>query len=292
MNPAAQRPEDAPWPDGETPPRRGDDKPVEDGDRALIVDVDGFEGPLDLLLSLARDQKVDLARISVLQLAEQYLAFISAMRRMRIELAADYLVMAAWLAYLKSRLLLPDPEPEEEPAAEELAARLAFRLQRLQAMRDAAEQLMARPQLGREVFARGMPEPVVVETRTEYEDTLFDLIKAYAERRQRAMAHKQYTVHRRVVWSLKEARESLERLMGKLGDWGRLDSFLMDYLSTPETRATVLASSLGATLEMAREGLVEIRQDKAFAPIYLRRRADAPAADGGAASPDRERHER
>lgn len=270
--------DDAPWPDGETPPRR-DPVPGDGGSDALIVDVEGFEGPLDLLLALARDQKVDLARISVLQLAEQYLGFIAAMRRLRIELAADYLVMAAWLAYLKSRLLLPDPEPEEEPPAEELAARLAFRLKRLQAMRDAADQLMARPQLGREVFTRGAPEPVSVETRAEYGDTLYDLIKAYAERRQRAMAHTEYRVRRRVVWSLKEARQSLERLIGDLGDWGRLDAVLAEYLATPETRATALASSLGASLEMARDGILELRQAEPFAPIYMRRAAPAVKED-------------
>ena len=168
------------WPDGDGPVRA---EPEADEGETLIVDVDGFEGPLDLLLELARTQKVDLARISILALAEQYLAFIETLRAKRLELAADYLVMAAWLAYLKSRLLIPAPPGSEEPPAEDLAARLAFRLQRLQAMRDAAAQLMARNRLGRDVFARGAPEPMVFETRREYADNLIDLLKAYAERR-------------------------------------------------------------------------------------------------------------
>ena len=162
------------WPDGGGPLRLETNFKEED-EPSLILDLDGFEGPMDLLLDLARQQKVDIAKISVLALADQYLAFIARAKKLRLELAADYLVMAAWLAYLKSRLLLPDPEPDEEVPAEELAARLAFRLQRLQAMRDAAAQLMARNRLGRDVFARGAPEPVIVETQTEYADNLFEI---------------------------------------------------------------------------------------------------------------------
>jgi len=237
---------------------------------ALIVDVDGFEGPLDLLLNLARRQKVDLAKISILGLVEQYLDFINSATRMRLEIAADYLVMAAWLAYLKSRLLIPDPEPEEEPPAEELAARLAFRLQRLQAMRDATERLFARPQLGHDVFPRGASEDRGGERRIVHDDSLFDLLRAYAERRQRSLVQTTYTVRRMPVLPLKEARDLLESLVGELGEWSRLDGLLLRYLARPGQERTVLASSLSATLEMARDGLIEIRQDGHFAPIFMK----------------------
>ncbi len=259
------------WPDGDGPLRLVEGAPAEDLKDAFIIDVDGFEGPLDLLLNLARTQKVDLGKISILALAEQYLAFVEEAKRLRLELAADYLVMAAWLAYLKSRLLLPVVENDEEMPAEELAARLAFRLQRLQAMRDAAAQLMARNRLGRDVFSRGDPEPVVVDTQTDYADNLYDLLRAYAERRQQGAVHTTYLVAQRPVWSMKQAREILDRLIGAMEDWGRFDMYLADYISDPAERATALASSLSATLEMARDGKVEIRQEDAFQPLYIRR---------------------
>jgi len=255
------------WPDGGGPVRR-----ETTDDDALIVDVAGFEGPLDLLLQLARSQKVDLTRISVLALAEQYLAFIDKARRLRMELAADYLVMAAWLAYLKSRLLLPHEPEDDEVPAEELAARLAFRLQRLQAMREAAAQLMARNLLGRDVFGRGAPEPLVVVAHETHADNLIDLLKAYAERRQRQVAVSQYAITPLPAWSIKEARAVLERLIGQMDDWGRLDVYLAEYLIEPERRRTVIASSFSAGLELAREGQLELRQDGAFKPIFMRRR--------------------
>jgi segregation and condensation protein A len=262
------------WPDGGGPLRRQ----ATSEDDALIVDVEGFEGPLDLLLDLARRQKVDLTRISILALAEQYLAFIHEAKRLRMELAADYLVMAAWLAYLKSRLLLPHHEGEAEgPPAEELAARLAFRLQRLLAMREAAAQLMARNRLGRDVFARGAPEPLIVTTEATYADNLIDLLKAYAERRQRRVAARSYRVRPLPAWSIKEARAVLERLIGAMDDWGRFDRCLAEYLVEPERRRTVIASSLSAGLELVREGRLELRQEKPFAPLYLRRRSPRPA---------------
>jgi segregation and condensation protein A len=257
-----------PWPEGEKPAWRG----AESVGDALVVDVAGFEGPLDLLLELARRQKVDLARISVLALAEQYLAFIAAAKRLKLELAADYLVMAAWLAYLKSRLLLPQAESEEEPPPEELAARLAFRLQRLHAMREAAAQLMARNCLGRDVFGRGAPEPLVVESKTVFADNLVDLLKAYAQRRQQKLAHRRYVVRRRPVWSVNEAREVLERLIGGMQEWGRFDGWLADYMRDAEERPSVIASSFTASLELTREGRLELRQERAFEPIYMRRR--------------------
>jgi segregation and condensation protein A len=235
----------------------------------LRVDVDGFEGPLDLLLELARRQKVDLHRISILALAEQYLVFIEEARRMRLELAADYLVMAAWLAYLKSRLLLPEPPKGEEPSASDLATALALRLRRLEAIREAAKRLGERDRLGRDVFARGAPEAVEVRAELRWEGTLYDLLSAYARQRQRQF-NARVTLHRRQVWSLADAREALERMLGHIGDWVALDSYLVRYVVEPSMRPTVLASALSATLEMVREGKLVIRQDEAFAPLWVR----------------------
>ncbi len=268
---AVEAPQDAgqTWPDGGGPLRL-ETNFKEDEEPSLILDLDGFEGPMDLLLDLARHQKVDIAKISVLALADQYLKFIAEAKKLRLELAADYLVMAAWLAYLKSRLLLPDPEPDEEMPAEELAARLAFRLQRLDAMREAAAQLMARNRLGRDVFERGAPEPVVVETQTEYADNLYDLIRAYSERRTRSFSHKEYTVVARKVWTVKHAREILERLVGEFVEWGQFDRYLAEFMGKPEERAGIVATSFTACLEMAREGQLELRQERAYGPLYLR----------------------
>lgn len=242
----------------------------------LKVDVAGFEGPLDLLLALARTQKVDLARISVLALAEQYLAFIAEMKALRLEVAADYLVMAAWLAFLKSKLLLPKEEKsaDGQPTADEMAARLQFRLLRLGAMRDAAAKLFTRKRLGQDVFPRGMPEGVKTIRERQYSAEIYDLIKAYAEQRKRTVVKRAHVVKRRVVWSIKDARARLETLVGKtdVGSWVQLDFFLEQYLPEPELGRTMLASSFSATLEMAREGLIELRQAEPFAPIYMRRR--------------------
>jgi segregation and condensation protein A len=262
------------WPDGASPVRR--DLSLEQGE-AFLVDLESFEGPLDLLLELARHHKIDLARISILALAEQYLSFISNVRQLRLEVAADYLVMAAWLAYLKSRLLLPAAPGNDEPVAEDLAARLAFRLQRLQAMREAATQLLGRNRLGRDVFERGTPEPLVFATQRQYSDNLFDLLKAYAERRQRLVSHRTYHIKKLPVWSINQAREVLTRLIGAMDDWGRFDVYLHDYLVDPRQRRTVTASSFSASLELAREGTLEIRQDEAFKPLYMRRRRSAAA---------------
>jgi len=238
----------------------------------LVVDVEGFEGPLDLLLALARTQKVDLARISVLALAQQYLDFIAEARRLRLEIAADYLVMAAWLAFLKSKLLLPsEPSEEGEPSGEELAALLAFRLKRLDAMRDVAAQLMTRKRLGRDVFGRGLPEPTRITKKSVYGANVYDLLKAYSQQRQRT-ATRTWQIRQRTVWSLKEAREELERLLGITCDWAPLDQLLAEFLVEPELRKTALASSFTATLEMTREGALEISQSKLFAPLMIRRR--------------------
>jgi segregation and condensation protein A len=251
---------------------------------SLMVDVEGFEGPLDLLLTLARQQKVDLAKISILALADQYLAFIEEARKMRLELAADYLVMAAWLAYLKSRLLLPEQHPAEGLSAEEMANALALRLRRLEAIRKFAEQLMNRPQLGRDVFERGQPEPIAEIKHPQWSATLYDLLSAYASRRQ-IQSRSVVRVPKRTVWSLAEAREALERLVGQTMDWSPLDQYLVAYLTDPATTATVLASSFAAALEMIREGRLEAHQQGAFSPLYLRkkRNADGALSQGGAA---------
>jgi segregation and condensation protein A len=251
-----------------------DEERLEAGDR-LVVDVEGFEGPLDLLLALARTQKVDLAKISVLALAQQYLDFISEARRLRLEIAADYLVMAAWLAFLKSKLLLPAEKDEEgEPTGAELAALLAFRLKRLHAMREASAQLMTRKRLGRDVFARGLPEPIRITRQSVYDANVYDLLKAYSQQRQRT-AVTRLRMKPRMVWSLKEARDELERLLGMNVDWAPLDQLLAEFLVEPELRKTALASSFTATLEMTREGALEIRQAKSFAPLFVRRRERA-----------------
>jgi len=243
----------------------------------LIVDVAGFEGPLDLLLTMARQQKVDLAKISILALADQYLAFVERARRMRLELAADYLVMAAWLAYLKSRLLLPEPVVPEGLSAADMAKALALRLKRLDAIREAGARLFERPLLGRDVFGRGFPEPIAEIKRPQWSATLYDLISAYAAERQRH-ALRRVRFAKRSVWSLVEARAVLQRLVGSTAEWSRLDEYLIAFVIEPSMRATVLASSLAATLEMVREGAVEMHQSGAFTPIYVRRRANAEPA--------------
>jgi segregation and condensation protein A len=238
---------------------------------ALVVDVEGFEGPLDLLLTLARQQKVDLARISILALANQYLAFIEAARKLRLELAADYLVMAAWLAYLKSRLLIPDANAPEGQSAEDMATALAYRLKRLEAFREVAQRMMELPRLDRDVFGRGDPEPIAQIKHPQYTATLYDLLSAYARQRQtKALAHVRFA--QRKVWALAEAREAIERLIGSSADWSRLDEYLIAYVVEPELAATVTASSFAATLEMVREGLMELQQHTAFSPIYVRKR--------------------
>ena len=242
----------------------------------MYVDVGGYEGPLDLLLDLARRQKVDLAAISVLALAEQYLAFIQTVREKRIEVAADYLVMAAWLAYLKSRLMVPQAPSDDEPSGEMLAALLQFRLKRLEAMRSAASQLMNRPRLGFQVYARGMPEPIEIKRTSLWEATLYDLLKAYAGQRERGVAT-DYSPVQRTVWSLQEARDILQRLIGDSFEWVSMDSYLADYLATPAERATIRASSFASSLELVRLGQIDLRQTETFGPLFMRRRkADRP----------------
>jgi len=259
---------------------------LSEAEPALVVDVEGYEGPLDLLLALARQQKVDLAKISILALADQYLQFIEAARKIRLELAADYLVMAAWLAFLKSRLLLPEPPAAEGPSAEEMATALANRLRRLEAIREAANRLMNRPQFQRDVFPRGNPESIAEIRHQKFTATLFDLLSAYATQRQSGVLT---SVHlaRRTVWSLAEARATLERLVGMTevsDDWSSLDSYLMNYVADDSQRSTVFASSFAAALELVREGQLELNQQQAFAPLYFRKRPPQPP--GAMTAPD------
>ncbi len=237
---------------------------------ALVVDVDGYEGPLDLLLTLARSQKVDLRRISILKLAEQYLTFVEAAKRLRIEIAADYLVMAAWLAYLKSRLLLPPDPAEEGPSGDEMAEHLAFQLQRLEAMRDAAARLMARDQLGRDVFARGEPQAVTRALKVVHTASLVDLMRAYA----RIKTRDDFTplhLSRGPVYTMEVALERMRGLIGTALDWSRLSAWLpAEWALEPAKRRSATAASFAAALELVRSGQLELRQDGAFQPIWLR----------------------
>ncbi|MBY6199808.1 segregation/condensation protein A [Maritalea mobilis] len=241
---------------------------------ALIVDVDGFEGPLDLLLSLARTQKVDLRKISILALTEQYLVFIEKARKLRIELAADYLVMAAWLAFLKSRLLLPPDPTEEGPSAEDMAAHLAFQLERLSAMRDCAAKLMARDRLGRDRFPRGAPEVMTTAKSVTYTAGLIDLLQAYARIRTRD-DFRPYVMDREDVFTMEEALDRLRPLVGFAGEWTDLMSYLPEgWQMDPKRRRAATAAHFAASLELVKAGRVEIRQSETFAPIHLRRREE------------------
>lgn len=241
----------------------------------LVLQLDGFEGPIDLLLTLARDQKVDLKRISILALAEQYLGFIERARVLKLEIAADYLVMAAWLAYLKSRLLIPvqeDAEDEEDPA--ELAARLAFQLRRLEAMQNAAKALGERPRLGHDFFARGMPEPISIDRKPIYQVSLFDLLKAYAAVKQREHIST-LRIMPTQLYSMDRAIERLRNLVGGTPEWAVLEGFLPDNLRDPLVRRSAVAATFLASLELAREGVLDIRQTGLFAPIFVKRRAES-----------------
>ena len=241
-------------------------------DEALILDIDGFEGPLDLLLMLSRSQKVDLRRISVLQLAEQYLKFVAQTQDLRLELAADYLVMAAWLAFLKSRLLLP-PEPGDAgPSADDLASHLAFQLERLAAMRETAARLMGRDQLGRDFFARGVPEDVTRRNKVTYGATLLDLMRAYARIRTKD-EFRPYAFDRQNIYTMEQALDRMRGLLGYAGDWADLTSFLPDgWNVSPDRRRSATAAHFAAILELAKRGQVQLRQGEVFAPLLIRRK--------------------
>ncbi len=239
---------------------------------ALIVDVDGFEGPLDLLLTLSRTQKVDLMKISILHLSQQYLAFVEKAKQLRIELAADYLVMAAWLAFLKSRLLLPPDPTEEGPSGEELAAHLAFQLERLQAMRDAAAQLMARDQMGRDFFRRGIPQEMEQIRKVSYTANLLELMQAYSRLRTRD-DFRPFVMDRENVFTMEQALDRMRGLIGFAGDWTDLSIYLPDgWSANPMRRRAATAATFAASLELVKAGKVEIRQSETFAPIQLRRK--------------------
>jgi len=237
----------------------------------LVLQIDGFEGPLDVLLTLARTQKVDLTQISILELVEQFLVFIAAAQELKLELAADYIVMAAWLAYLKSRLLLPKDVDEEEPSAEELAFRLQLRLQRLEAMREAGARIMGRNRMGRDVFRRGAPEGLKTLKLGTYDVTLYELLKAYADNRQRHSIT-EIRIERQPVFTLEEALQRLSSLIGDTFTWAQLSTFLPKVLKDDRHRKSALASMFTASLELARTGQADLRQMETFGPIYLRRR--------------------
>ena len=241
----------------------------EASDVAFVVDLDGFEGPIDALLTLARDQKVDLKQISILELADQYLAFVARAHDLNLELAADYLVMAAWLAYLKSRLLLPDLGRPDEPSGEQMAAALAFQLRRLEAMQEAGTRLLARPRLGREFFARGAPETRREDVRTVFEVSLYDLLKAYA-RHKRRDADSTLHIEAWELYSVDDALERLRSFVGRTPEWESLARFLPPGLKGTLLRRSAVATTFAASLELVREGQLQLRQMQAFGPIYVR----------------------
>lgn len=242
-----------------------------DGDgRRLVVDLDGYEGPLDMLLGLARRQKVDLARISILQLADQYIDYIERARDLDLDIAADHLVMAAWLAYLKSRLLLPEPSGDEEPSGEELAAALSFQLRRLEAMRGAGIKIMALPRLGRDVFARGAPEGLAVVRKPVFEATLYDLLRGYAGCKIRTRAGR-LDVEPSRLESMDQALQRLSGMLSKSVEWTRLVRFLPPGLANDLIGRSSVAATFAACLELTRQGRLRLRQAKPFAPLYLRR---------------------
>ncbi|MEG3661544.1 ScpA family protein [Celeribacter halophilus] len=239
---------------------------------ALIVDVDGFEGPLDLLLQLSRTQKVDLLKISILHLAQQYLVFVERAKELRIELAADYLVMAAWLAFLKSRLLLPPDPSDDGPSGEELAAHLAFQLQRLEAMRDAAAKLMARDQKGRDFFPRGIPEEVQRKRNVTYRATLLDLMQAYARVRTKD-EFRPFVMDREAILSMEQALERMRGMIPYALDWADLSSYLPEgWELDPKKRRSATAATFAASLELVKQGQIELRQGGTFAPIQIKAR--------------------
>ena len=246
-----------------------DEDPLSDED-ALIVNLDGFEGPLDLLLALSRSRKVDLKALSIAELADQYIGYIENLKKHRLEIAADYLVMAAWLTFLKSKLLLPsDDENLDEPSGDELAARLAFRLKRLDAMRQAGNELMARPKLGEMFFGCGAPEGFSVSAQHHFKADQYALLRAYADGRQRQVTAG-YKIKKRAVWSIQKARERLQSMLGFPVDWAPIQDLIKGFLGPEKLEKTTVASTFGASLELAREGEIELRQERHFQPLYVK----------------------
>lgn len=240
---------------------------VRDEPDELTLSLDGWEGPLDLLLELARGQKVDLAQISILDLVEQYLTYLAEARALKLEIAADYLVMAAWLAYLKSCLLLPK-DPEADPSPDEIALRLQMRLQRLDAMREAGARLLGRDRVGRDVFIRGEPEGLRLIRKANWQVSPFDLFAAYGVVKARSQPP-MHVIHARSVMTLEEAIERVSRLLGMAVEWTAIEDFL-PATDDPQLRRSALASSFVAALELARQGRLELAQDEAFARLKLR----------------------
>ncbi|MBI5122185.1 MAG: segregation/condensation protein A [Rhodospirillales bacterium] len=263
----------------------GERQPEADG-TTLVIDIAGYEGPIDILLNLAREQKVDLTRISILQLADQYLAFIAKVSHTHLELAADYLVMAAWLAYLKSRLLLPEPPSSgEEPSAADMAAALTYQLQRLEAMQEAGRRLMALPRLGIDVFKRGAPEDLTPERLIVYDLTLYELLKSYSDFKRRQTTSTM-TIEAMELYAIEEALKRLELLVGRVPGWNTLFSFLPRDLLKGKNgilARSILASSFVATLELTRQGKLDMRQEGVFEPIYIR-----PGSGNSSAPPSSE----
>ena len=256
-----------------------DERPEVEADVGrFVIDIDGYEGPIDVLLALARDQKVDLTKISILALADQYLAFIAEARKVNLELAADYLVMAAWLAYLKSRLLLPVVGGEDEPTAEQLAAALALQLRRLEAMQEAGAKLMARPRLGHDFFARGAVEEPEDEGTPIYKLTLFELLKAYADQRRR-QTKDILRINPQELWTIEDALQRFQRILGRSVDWESLWRFLPETVGTGLIARSMVAATLGASLELAKNGKIRLRQTSLYGPIYLQAVPDRPDAD-------------
>ena len=251
--------------------------------RELVLDLDGFEGPIDVLLVLARGQKVDLTKISILELAEQYLVFVAEARRISLELAADYLVMAAWLAYLKSRLLLPEPQTDEdEPTAPELAEALKFQLRRIESMQDAGARLMARPRVGRDVFNRGAPEGIEIIRTPVYELTLFELLRAYSDNRRKTLSHEDLHIEASQLFNMAEAVERMRGLLGTYTDWSSLMTFLPPAPAGSLLARSAVAATFSAALEMTRAGQLEMRQGSRFGPIHVRSKPQ-PAGDADTA---------
>ncbi len=244
------------------------------GGATFVVDLDGYEGPIDVLLMLAREHKLDLTKISILALADQYLAFVAEARRANLELAADYLVMAAWLAYLKSRLLLPELGEEDEPTAAEMAEALAFQLRRLEAMQDAGQKLMARAQLNRDFYRRGAPETFRAFAVPIFEVTLFDLLKAYGDQKRRVEGRTPLLIQPWEIYTVEDALKRLHGLLGSMPDWESLWRYLPEGVMKGLVARSAMASTFAASLELAREGKIKLRQSGPFGPIYLR-----PAGD-------------
>jgi len=246
------------------------DLPLEEGEE-LVVSLDGFEGPLDLLLALARRHKVDMGKISMSRLAEQYIEYIEDLKKHRLEIAADYLVMAAWLAFIKSKLMLPSDDGVLEPSGEALALQLRFRLQRLDAMREHAKQIMARDQLGVSFFGCGCPGGFTTLYKRTYRAEQIDLFLSYATLRQKHL-NSNFVVKKREVWSIKKARTKLAKLLGLSIEWAPINQFIVRFLGSEKPSKTALASTFGASLEMARDGVVELKQQEHFGPIYIKTR--------------------